>query len=102
MLDIYKIMGICKTNITVYHPQTDGLIERFHRTLINMLAKNVVQGDKDWDQHLPYVLFAYHSSLQSSIGESPFYLLYDRDPQIASYPVRVSWRLQRQEDDKFG
>ena len=53
MLDIYKIMGICKTNITVYHPQTDGLIERFHRTLINMLAKNVLQGDKDWDQHLP-------------------------------------------------
>jgi len=47
-----------------------------------MLAKCVENNGKDWDQHLPYVLFAYRSSLQHSTGESPFYLLYGRDPRL--------------------
>jgi len=62
-----------------YHPQTDSLVERFHRTLTDILAKSVEKGGKDWDKHLPYVLFAYRSSMQNSTGESPFYLLYGRD-----------------------
>ena len=31
---------------------------------------------------MPYLLFTYQSSLQSSIGESPFYLLYGRDVDV--------------------
>jgi len=82
MLDVYKLMGIEKTNTTAYHPQTDGLVERFNRTLTDMLAKCVENNGKDWDQHLLYILFAYRSSLQHSAGESPFYLLYGRDPRL--------------------
>ena len=87
MLDVYKLMGIHKSNTTAYHPQTDGLVERFHRTLTDMLAKSVQQGGKDWDLRLPYVLFAYRASPQTSTGESPFYLLYGRDPQLPSDSV---------------
>ena len=47
MLDVYKIMGIQKTNTTAYHPQTDGLVERFHCTLTNMLPKTIAQGGKN-------------------------------------------------------
>ena len=47
-----------------------------------MLAKTVEKGGKDWDLRLPFVLFAYRSSLQSSTKESPFHLLYGRDPQL--------------------
>ena len=86
-LDVYKIMGIQKTNTTVYHPQTDGLVERFHHTLTDMLTKTGAQGGKDWDQCLPYVLFAYHSSPQSATSESLFYPLYGRDPQLPSESV---------------
>ena len=87
MLNVYRLMGIRKSNTIAYHPQTDGLVERFHRTLTDMLAKSVQQGGKNWDQCLPYVLFAYRSSLQSSTGESPFYLLYRRDPRLPSDSV---------------
>jgi len=38
MKGICKLMGIQKTNTTVFHPQMDGLVERFNRTLIDMLA----------------------------------------------------------------
>ena len=44
--------------------QTDGLVEQFNRTLTDMLSKKAKKGGKDWDQTLPYVLFAYRASLQ--------------------------------------
>ena len=50
MEDVYKLMGITKTNTTAYHPQTDGLVERFHQTLTDMLAKSVEKNGKDWDK----------------------------------------------------
>ena len=87
MEDVYKLMGITKTNTTAYHPQMDGLVERFHRTLTDMLAKSVEKNGKDWDKHLLYVLFAYRSGLQQSTGESPFYLLYGWDPCLPTDEV---------------
>lgn len=39
-------------------------------------------GGRDWDQRLPYVLFAYRASAQQSTQESPFYLLYGRDARL--------------------
>ena len=40
MIELYKLLGIQKVNTTAYHPQTDGLVERFNRTLTDMLAKS--------------------------------------------------------------
>ena len=73
-------MGIDKANTSVYHPQTDSLVERFNRTLTDMLAKTVRTG-VEWEERLPYVLFAYRATAQASTEESPFFLLYGRDPQ---------------------
>ena len=75
-------MGLNKVNTTAYHPQTDGLVERFNCTLTDMLSKKVLRSGKDWDVQLPYVLFAYRTSAQHSTGESPFYLLYGRDQML--------------------
>ena len=47
-----------------------------------MLAKTVERGGRDWDKHIPYVLFAYRASQQESTQESPFFLLYGRDPRL--------------------
>ena len=40
-------MGMKKANTTSYHPQTDGLVERFNHTLIDMLAKTVKKSGED-------------------------------------------------------
>jgi len=80
--EICKLLGVEKLNTTAYHLQMDGLVERFNRTLTDMLAKKVEHSGKDWDTHLPFVLFAYRASLQESTKESPFYLLYGRDPRL--------------------
>ena len=41
----------------------------------------------DWDLFIPYALFAYRTAVQSSTNETPFYLLYGRDPRL---PIDVS------------
>ena len=84
MTDVYKLLGPKKVYTTAYHPQTDGLVERFNHTLTDMLSKKVLQSGKDWNVQLSYVKFAYQASPQQSTGESPFFLLYGRDPVLPS------------------
>ena len=81
LLEICSVMGVKKVNTSAYHPQTDGLVETFNRTLVDLLSKTVKPG-VEWDERLPYVLFAYRASVQASTGEIPFFLLYGRDPQL--------------------
>ena len=80
--EVQLLLGFKKLNTSAYHPHTDRLVERFNRTLTSMLAKIVERGGKDWDEKLPYVLFAYRASQQRSTLESPFYLLCGRDPRL--------------------
>ncbi|XP_047229399.1 uncharacterized protein LOC124872988 [Girardinichthys multiradiatus] len=75
-LRVYKLLGIRSVRTTPYHPQTDGLTERFNQTLKQMLRQFVDETGSDWDQWLPYLLFAYREVPQASNGFSPFELLY--------------------------
>ena len=102
LAEVYHLMGMKKVNTTAYHPQTDGLVERFNRTLLDMLSKTAKQNGKDWDYCLPFILFAYRSSPQISTGESPFYLLYGRDSKLPIEAVLCpppSFALQVDADD---
>ena len=59
-----------------------------------MLAKTTTRGGAEWDEQLPYVLFAYRASRQASTLESPFYLLYGRDSRLP-VPEALSPRKNR-------
>lgn len=80
--EICKLMNTRRSHTTAYHPQTDGLVERFNGTLAEGLSMYVSSHQKDWDQHLPMILFAYRVSPHASTHESPFYLLYGREPRL--------------------
>ncbi len=69
---------------SAYHPQTDGLQERFNGTLIRMISSYVNQQQTDWDSWIPFCLFAYRTAYQESIKETPFYMLYNRDARQPS------------------
>jgi hypothetical protein len=49
-----------------------------------MLSAYVATSQRDWDSHLPFLVFAYHSAVQSTTGVSPFVALYGREPQLPS------------------
>ena len=84
ILELCCIVGMKKINTSGYHPQTDGLVEKFNSTILAMLAKCTDGSVAEWDKKLPFLLFAYRSTIQSSTKESPFFLLYGRDPRLPS------------------
>ena len=65
--EVYRFLHVKALRTSPYHPQTDGLIERFNKTL-KMLHKSVVEDGKDWDRLVPYVLFAYREVPHESIA----------------------------------
>jgi len=80
--ELCKLIGVDKVRTTAYKPSTNGNIERFHATMHSMLAKLVSDNQRDWDQMLPAVAFAYRTSVQESTHFTPYYLMYGREARI--------------------
>jgi hypothetical protein len=89
--EIYRLLHIKRIRTTPYHPQTDGLVERFNGTLKAMLRKLTSRNQKDWDELLPYLLFAYREVPQESTGFAPFELLYGRRVRGPLDVLREVW-----------
>ena len=98
MAEVDEVMGMRKINTTAYHPQADGLVENFNRTLQAMIAKSVDKFGMNWDEHLPHLLFAYRTKPHESTGESPFYLLYGRDARVPTEAALSTVRTEYQVD----
>ncbi|PIK38531.1 hypothetical protein BSL78_24624 [Apostichopus japonicus] len=73
-----RMLDIGKTRTTPFHPQSDGMVERFNRTLEAMLSTVVSRNQKDWDTWLPYTMMAYRSAQHESTGFSPAELMFGR------------------------
>ena len=80
--ELCRIMGVDKIRTSPYKPSTNGNIERFHATMHGMLAKLIAENQKNWDQKLPVVAFAYRTSVQESTKFTPFFLQYGREARI--------------------
>ena len=65
MAKVCHLMKVKKVNTSGYHLQTDGLVERFHQTLIQMLSLYVEKHGRDWDHYLPYFLMLIVFPLES-------------------------------------
>ena len=74
MQELCLLCGVHKTRTTLYHPESDGLVERFNRTLPMMLAMFAGENRDDWDDLLLAVMMAYRSSVHESTGFSPYRL----------------------------
>ncbi|KAJ8356682.1 hypothetical protein SKAU_G00194760 [Synaphobranchus kaupii] len=94
MRDLCQLMKVTQLRTSVYHPQTDGLVERFNQTLKKMLKKTMEADGRNWDQLLPFVLFAIREVPQASTGFSPFELLYGRRPRGLLDLAKEAWEHQ--------
>ena len=75
-----EAFGVHKSRTTPYHPQGDGMVERFNRSLLQLL-RAYVDAQNDWERYLPLVLYGYRTSVHASTGISPFVLMFGCHPR---------------------
>lgn len=71
-----KQLNITHVCSSAYHPESQGAIERFHRTLKSMLRAYCLEFDRDWDEGVHLLLFAVREVVQESLGFSPAELVF--------------------------
>ena len=80
--EVFKLLGVEKSRTTPYHPQSDGLVEQFNRTLLDMLATAVRDRPFECEQYLRRLCLAYNTSVHPTTGFSPFYLMFGRQVRM--------------------
>ena len=58
----FKALGVLKIRSSPYRPITNGMLERFHRTLNQIIGKVVSESQRDWDEYVQPVMAAYRAS----------------------------------------
>ncbi len=85
---------------TAYHPQTNGLVERFNQTIQNMLLKACSAEQDDWDDFLTELVFAYNTSQQKSTKMAPFQVMFGRR-SVLSHTGTIHDDLESHENPEY-
>ena len=86
--DLLQIEGV---RTTAYHPQTNGIVERFNGTLKAMLRRLASEKPRSWDALVAPALFAFREVPQESTGYSPFELMFGRRVRGPMAVLRGLW-----------
>ena len=99
MREVSRLLSVRQMTSSPYHPQTNGLVERFNGVLKRMLARMCEERPNDWDRYINPLLFAYREAPQASLGFSPFELLYGRTVRGPMAILRELWTNENVEPE---
>ena len=94
--EMCRLLGLTKTRTSALHPEGNGQVERYNRTLGAMLAIYTEDYPRRWDEHLPYIMAAYRGTQHSSTKLSPNMMLFGRENAL---PVHVVLGDPNREDE---
>ncbi|UYV73615.1 K02A2.6-like [Cordylochernes scorpioides] len=80
--ELCRLLGIRKTRTTPLHPQSDGMVERFNKTMEEHLSEVVEQHQRDWDVRLPPFLMAYRAAIHETTGQTPAKIMFGRELRL--------------------
>ena len=87
-------LGIRHHTSSAYHPESQGALERFHQTLKSMIRTYCLSNEKEWDQGIPFLLFAVRDAKQESLGFSPFELVYGHTVRGPLKLLKERWLIE--------
>ena len=87
-------LGIKQVFASVEHPQTNGQVKSANRVLLRGLKKRLEKAKGTWAEEVPRIVWAYHTTPQSTTKETPFSLVYSSDAMIAIEIQENSPRFQ--------
>jgi len=84
-----KKYDVHRVQISAYHPQANGMVERGHKPIVDALAKLSAEGKGNWLENLQGVLFADRATVKTTTGVSPMRMNYGYEP-LLPIETRVS------------
>ena len=86
--EMCRLLEINQTRTSSYHPSGNGMSERFNQCLYDMITTYIDDNQTNWDEDLALVTSAYRSSVHSSTGYSPNYLMFGREVTL---PIQLQY-----------
>jgi transposase InsO family protein len=80
--NLCQLLRVAKIRTSPYKPSTNGMLERFHRTLNSMIAKIVDENQRNWCELVPAVMAAYRATPHDTTGYSPNKLMFGRENRM--------------------
>jgi len=77
--ELCRWMEIDKVRTTAYRPSTNGMVERYHRTLNSILGKIIREDQRNWCEKVPIAAAAYRASVHEATGYTPNHLMLNRE-----------------------
>jgi transposase InsO family protein len=84
--ELMRLVGAKMHMTTAFHPQSDGQSEAVNRVIIMYLLCFTGDRPRQWLRWLPWAEYTFNTAYQSSLKDTPFRVVYGRDPpSIRSY-----------------
>lgn len=80
--EVLRSLRFDKTRTSPLHPQSNCMVERFNRTLLDCLSKFVEHHQRDWDEYLPILLLSYRSAVHQSTQQTPALLTFGKELRL--------------------
>lgn len=80
--NICKRLKIEKIRTSAYYPESNGALERTHKTLAEYLQHYI--NEEQTDKWLPYAMFAYNTTPHTATGFTPFELVYGHQATLST------------------
>ena len=102
-LSVCRTLGIEPRASTPYHPQTNGQVERYNRTIVKQIRHYVQDNTRMLDELLPILTYAYNTQPHRSTGIAPFEMVIPRRiPNLTVHSPQPGVAIQNHGGTKDG
>ncbi|MCO5587232.1 hypothetical protein L7F22_041179 [Adiantum nelumboides] len=77
--ELMKKLKIKRSHSTPYYFQCNGLVDKVNGMICKIITKQVVSKPKEWDKHLQAALWSYRTSFRTSLGYTPYHLVFGKE-----------------------